>query len=131
MNDRILSIREAFKMSQETFGKKLGITRAAVSKIELGKSGLTESNIKLICREFSISENWLRTGEGDMFPPTTDDEEIASLFGKLISDEDPLTKAILKDMLELMNDITAEEWGFIKKKIKKWSSIIDNDTEVR
>lgn len=131
MGERILKLREMFKMSQESFGEKLGITRAAVSKIELGKSNLTESNIKLICREFGVSEEWLRTGEGDMFPVLTEEERIADLLGTFlhqnIDKEDKLKMAIATLVLELLTEGTEEDWKPVKKMIKKLAAAIDED----
>ena len=45
----------------------MGITTTAVSKIEKKTNNLTEQNIKAICREFNVNEEWLRTGNGEMF----------------------------------------------------------------
>ena len=54
-------------MSQETFGNKLGVTGAGISKIESGQRNLTEQMILMICKEFNINENWLRYGDGGIF----------------------------------------------------------------
>lgn len=54
----------------EKFGDRLGIKKAAVSKIEKGENSLTDANIKAICREFSVDYMWLTTGEGEMFVET-------------------------------------------------------------
>jgi transcriptional regulator with XRE-family HTH domain len=54
-------------MSQETFGNKLGVTGAGISKIESGQRNLTEQMILMICKEFNIYENWLRNGVGEIF----------------------------------------------------------------
>ena len=34
--------------------------------LESGRNAPSEQTIKLICFEFGINENWLRTGEGEM-----------------------------------------------------------------
>lgn len=54
-------------MSQEDFGDKIGLTKTAISYIESGKRGVTESNIKLICTTYNIREDWLKNGNGEMF----------------------------------------------------------------
>lgn len=69
---RVKLLRTTIGLNQEKFGKSLGVTKASISKIEAGVNNLTDSMIKLICNEFSVSEHWLRTGEGEMFvQPTT------------------------------------------------------------
>ena len=74
MNERLKEIRKALSLSQEAFGKKLGITGAGVSKIESGDRNLTEQMILAVCREFNINEDWLRNGNGDMFLDFSEDE---------------------------------------------------------
>lgn len=70
MNERIKQVRKTLGLSGEKFGSKLGVTRTAISLIESGKNNLTEQNIKSICREFNVSEEWLRNGTGEMFIST-------------------------------------------------------------
>ncbi|MCI6659535.1 MAG: helix-turn-helix transcriptional regulator [Peptoniphilaceae bacterium] len=70
MNERVRQLRHALGLSGEKFGAKLGIQRNAISLIETGKNRLSEQNILAICREYGVNENWLRTGEGEMFLST-------------------------------------------------------------
>ena len=67
MNERIKEIREVLKLSQEEFGKRIGITRAAISNIEKGIRNPSEQTIKFICKEYKINQNWLKSGIGEMF----------------------------------------------------------------
>lgn len=68
--DRIKAIRKHFKLTMEKFGNKLGVTKVAISNIEKGNRNLTEQMSKAICREFNVNEDWLKTGNGEMFAPT-------------------------------------------------------------
>lgn len=70
MNERIKQLRKTLGLSGTEFGAKLGLTRMSVSNLEAGRYNLTEQTIKSICREFNVSEDWLRTGTGDMFIST-------------------------------------------------------------
>lgn len=67
----------------EAFGARIGITRAAVSNIEKGRSNPSEQVILSICREFDIDENWLRTGNGEMHIKLTPREELARFTAQL------------------------------------------------
>ena len=42
MNGRIKELRKHFDLTQDVFGKKLGIKKSAVSKIEKGENGVTD-----------------------------------------------------------------------------------------
>ena len=74
MNERLKLIRRELSLSQEAFGKKLGVTGAGISKIESGDRNLTEQMILAICREFNVREEWLRNDNGEMFLDFTEDE---------------------------------------------------------
>ncbi len=63
--ERVRKIRKTLGLTLEKFGDKLGIKKAAVSKIEKGENSLTDANMKAICREFHVDYTWLTTGKGD------------------------------------------------------------------
>ncbi|GHU47269.1 hypothetical protein FACS1894120_5140 [Clostridia bacterium] len=67
MNERVKELRNAQGLSQSAFANMLGIKNAAISDIERKKNNLTEANILAICYKFNVNENWLRTGEGEMY----------------------------------------------------------------
>ena len=68
MKERIIQLREALKLSQADFGKKIGLARSGISSVENGQRVVQERHIKLILSAFpDVSESWLRDGIGDMF----------------------------------------------------------------
>lgn len=100
-NDRLKELRDVLNMSQEQMGKKLGITRGALCKIELGARKVTEQMALAICREFRVNYYWLTEGEGDMFSgtPQTVVDELAEDY-----DLDDIDKKIIEKYLELDAD---------------------------
>lgn len=98
MNERIKTVRlsQTPKMSQDAFGARIGITGAAVSRIESGERNITEQVILSVCREFGVSESWLRTGEGEMMEKSDPDTELAKILGQIAGSNDTLIKAIIK-----------------------------------
>ena len=74
MNERLKAIRKSLSLSQESCGKKLGVTGTAISRIEIGNRAVTEQMVLAICREFNVREEWLRNGSGEMFLDFTEDE---------------------------------------------------------
>lgn len=85
MRNRVSNIRKALHLSQESFGSRLGVTGASISRIEKGERSITEQMILAICREFNVREEWLRNGKGDMFLDFTEDE-FAKAAASLSSD---------------------------------------------
>lgn len=87
MNKRLKEVRLFYKISQEEFGKKIGLeSRGHISTLESGKKNITDRIIKDVCREFNINEHWLRTGEGEMFIKIPVEEEYFNAATKLSSD---------------------------------------------
>lgn len=70
MHERIKKVRKDNNMTQSEFAKCLGVTRSVISNLELNRLAKPEqktSLIKLISKEFSINEEWLLNGTGEMF----------------------------------------------------------------
>ena len=104
MNIRLKEIRTHFKMSQEEFGKRIGIeSRAHISALENGNRTITERIIKDVCREFNVNEQWLRTGEGEPFRERPLSEEVGYYVEDLLDYEghgNPFYDAIIEMMKE-------------------------------
>lgn len=111
MNERIKQLRQALNLSQDEFGKRLGVTRGAITNIELNKVDPKPLFVDLICREFNASELWIRTGEGEMFVEKTESEELSAFFGDLLKDEPDFRHRLIAALSRL----TLEEWKVIEK----------------
>lgn len=70
MNERIKEVRKALHLTQAAFAGRVGVKQQTIAMLEAGNSNPSEQLINGICREFRVSEDWLRTGEGEMFVPT-------------------------------------------------------------
>ena len=88
MNDRIKKVRTALGLSQQEFADRIGIKRGAVANYEVGRNEPIDAVISLICREFNVSERWLRTGDGEMFVQISRDKEIMRFVGDVMQGED-------------------------------------------
>ena len=101
-NDRVKEVRKTLGLTLEKFGDRLGIKKAAVSKIEKGENSLTDANIKAICREFSVDYMWLTTGEGEMFVETDDD--FFERIDRIMAGENETRKNMIKMLLYASDD---------------------------
>ena len=120
LNSRLKEVRLNLGLSQEYFGKKIGLTRSAVSKLETNSRGVTKQTIKTISREFNVNENWLKTGEGNMFIELSKSELAANVVGRLLSEDDEFVQSVFIALGQMSKD----EWAVIKKLVDK---IKDND----
>ena len=68
INERIRHLRkDELDLTQSEFASKLGLKQAGVSAIERDSVAVTDRTIKAICMVFNVREEWLRTGEGEMY----------------------------------------------------------------
>ena len=74
INERIKRVRSEANMTLVEFGKKIGLTKSTVSRMEQNGYAVIPQNVQLICTAFNISEKWLTEGKGDMY--TSDEEAI-------------------------------------------------------
>ena len=109
LNERIKAIRNAVGKSQTDFAKELSVSRSAICKMESGENYPSEQTIKLICREFNVNEEWLRTGNGEMFQPITKDDEISKLFGEVLKENNDDFKRRLISALAKLDDVGWEK----------------------
>ena len=111
--ERIKEVRKSLGLTLEKFGEKIGVTKVAISNLENGHRNLTEQMTKSICREFNVSDEWLRTGEGEMFLPVNRKTKIEKLTNQLLSEESDSFK---NRLVSVLADLTENEWEFLEKK---------------
>ena len=104
MNERLKKLRKALDMTQQAFSDKLGVKRNTVGQWEIGRNEPSDAIIFSICREFNVNENWLRTGEGEMFIELSYSDEIAQFVGQLIEEEDDSFKKRLISGLAALDE---------------------------
>ena len=102
MKERIRDLRKSLKLSQDNFGKKIGISGAAISKIESGVNFPSEATVKLICSTYKVNYLWLTEGRGEMML----DLSLEHLVDKYMAGESPLAVSIMKAFVRLPD----EEW---------------------
>ena len=88
MNERIKLVRKALELNQTDFGARIGVKQGTVAAYERGARVPLDSVVVSICREFGVSESWLRSGEGEMFLQLSREEEITKFCMSIIRDPD-------------------------------------------
>ena len=121
MDKRIRELRKHLGLTQKEFADRLGIKPSAIANYEGGNVPI-DAVISLICREFSVSEKWLRTGEGKMTVSSTRDEEIASFFGRVLLEEESSFKRRLVSAFARMPESHWEILADIAERIAAESS---------
>ena len=113
INKRMRAVRKTLHLTQEEFAKPLGISFAAVSMTERELNNVSEQNIRAVVREYHVNEEWLRTGEGEMFTSVLPTDDVAAFMGDIMKDEDDFRLRFISALAKL----TPEQWEFLKTKI--------------
>ena len=115
--DRIKLVREQSGLSQAAFGKRLGISRDVYANIENDRIKTPSSKepiLKLICKEFGVSYDWLVHGIGEM--SDSDELEAQEIVDSVMTGDNEFTKKVLVAFAKMSED----KWRLIKE-------IIDED----
>ncbi|MBE5968774.1 MAG: helix-turn-helix transcriptional regulator [Lachnospiraceae bacterium] len=108
MNERIKILRKTLKLTQEEFANAIGAQRATIANYEKGRRVPINTAISLICTKFNVNEDWLRTGEGEMFITRDRSEIITDFMTELLKDQEFKYK---QEIIELLACTTMEEWA--------------------
>ena len=108
MKSRIHAVRAQADLTMAEFAKRIGMTTSSISLFESGKATPSDRTVLSICREFGVNEQWLRTGEGEMFEQTR-----ASVLDRLSMEYD-LSKEQL-NVIEAFLDLDPQERDVILK----------------
>lgn len=112
MNNRIKEIRNFFGLTQQEFADRIKVKRNTVATYEMGRSTPSDSAIALICKEFNVSEKWLRTGEGEMNKKRTRNQELAAFANDVMEDVDESFK---KRFILALSKLNESDWETLKK----------------
>ena len=88
MKERLRQLRKALDITQQEFADRIGIKRNSYANYETGRNTPIDAIILSICREFNVNEEWLRTGEGEMFEELTEQQKILKYTALLLKDKD-------------------------------------------
>lgn len=124
MNERLKKLRMHKKLTQQEFADKLGTSRNNIAGYEIGRRSPSDAVVSLICREFNVNEDWLRTGEGEMFIQLPEDDEVAAYVSDLLEDdgENPLY-LIIKEIMHTYNEVSPKSQEVLRDFSKR---LLDN-----
>jgi transcriptional regulator with XRE-family HTH domain len=114
MNERIKSLRKSLSMTQEEFSKQIGLSRNFIAQVEIGTKTPSDRTISDICREFNVNEEWLRTGEGEMFIQKSKEEQLGEMLAEITKADDESFK---KRLIVALANLDENGWDSLEKLI--------------
>lgn len=128
MNKRIFELRKYLKLSQEKFGEKLGVTKSAVSKMELGTYNITDTMLRLISKEFNVSYEWLANGTGEMILSKNRLDEISKLTNQLLCEEEDSFK---NKLISALANLSEQQWKVLADIAESLVNKENKDTQIQ
>ena len=119
MKDRINYIIQKSNISKSKFAERLNVSQAFVSQMTSGAREPSDRTIQDICREFGCNEAWLRSGKGDPFKETSQEELIMRFAVQTNKGSDEFRKAYVAMLANLSDD----GWKGLQEMYDKLSEI--------
>lgn len=83
--------------NMSAFARAIGVTPAYISKLKNEPDRMpSDRTIADICRVFSVREEWLRNGAGNMEEPVSREEEISNLVGQALDGSSEFKLAVIR-----------------------------------
>lgn len=109
--NRLYNLRKELGLTLEKFGEPLGVTKTTISRIEKEERAMTDQMLKSICRTYNVNEEWLKTGNGDMFIKLTRNQTITDFAADLIKEEESFKARLIEALAKL----SEQEWEVLEK----------------
>lgn len=111
INTRIAAVIQASGLTKTAFAERVKVSQQHISR--LAKDGTpSDRTILDICREFNVSERWLRTGEGEMFVQLSREEEITKFAMEIIRDPG---SEFQRQLLTTMARLEPAQWKLMEQ----------------
>lgn len=115
MNERVKELRKVLDLTLEKFGERIGVTKMTISRIENGKNNITDQMFKSIVREFNVNEQWLRTGEGEMFAAASTHDQVEHIVQQALKGNDEFRIQVFT----ALGEMTDAEWDLVRNFVRK------------
>lgn len=115
MNERLKKLRKTLDLTQQEFADRIGIKRNSLANYETGRNTPIDAILISICREWNVNEEWLRTGNGEMFIELTRDEQIEHFVGNALKSEDDSFK---KKFISMLAALDESDWEVLQKMVE-------------
>lgn len=115
MQTRIKALRKQLGLTQTEFGESVGVKGNTVTGYETGLRTPSDAVVLAICREYSVNEFWLRTGEGEMFRQKTRAQEIADFAASLY--ENPTS--FQAKLVTVLAKLDYDQWKLLEAKAQE------------
>jgi transcriptional regulator with XRE-family HTH domain len=106
MKEQLKKLRKSLGLTQDIFGKEIGMSDTSISHMEAGRTPINDQNIRMICMVFGVREDWFRTGEGEMI---NKEVEMSEYKKRLLDFYNRLSPTAQKILIEYAEKLFSDE----------------------
>lgn len=114
MRTRIEKVRKSLCLTRKEMGERLGFSENYVYLMESGKKPISDKYVRSMVKEVGANENWIRTGDGDMFMPSTREEEIASIAASVFKEDSLFRTMLIKELCDAPAECLEQIHSYVK-----------------
>lgn len=111
MNERLIELRKALKLSQAKFADKIGVSVTFINLVENGNRNLSVRTIDDICDEFNVNKEWLVNGKGEMYQIRPENQIITQFVNEVM---DSKSDDFKKRLISALSQLDEDEWKVLE-----------------
>lgn len=115
MNQRLREVRKALGLKQREVAAAVHVADSTVASWETGSFTPGDRTIYSFCAQFHVNEDWLRTGEGEMFLNVDKKEQITKFVADVLTDDDSFKMRLISALTEM----DVDEWTILESLVDK------------
>lgn len=123
MRDRIKCLRKYLELSQKEFADRIHVSRNYIYQLESTDKPISKKFITLVCEEYNVNEDWLLTGEGDMFIEVNRRDAIREYMLSITPEEE--RSEIMMKYIDVLSELSTEQLKLVLDVAK---GLVNNST---
>lgn len=96
-----------------------------MANYETGRNTPIDAIVVSICRIFNVNEEWLRTGQGEMFKQLSQAELAARTVGEALSSDNKFIQSVFI----ALGKLTPAEWQLVEKFVTSVEEELKKDSQ--
>ena len=123
VNERLSVLIKELGLTKTSFAKRINVSSQFISSVCSGSTSPSARTIVDICREYNVSERWLRTGEGEMFVSRSREELIAETVGRILTGDNEIKRRWISVLCRMPD----EYWDMLDDLVTRYAAEAEND----
>ena len=123
VNERLSVLIKELGLTKTSFAKRINVSSQFISSVCSGSTSPSARTIVDICREYNVSERWLRTGEGEMFVTRSREELIAETVGRILTGDNEIKRRWISVLCRMPD----EYWDMLDDLVTRYAAEAEND----